>query len=309
MKWFEHFPLFADYGLNKKQIKFLQENSIFVNLLIFLSSMFEYTGFDENLNTDFIEYYNILSPFAGSGVFKNAAGKEVVGYITPGGMLDDYMIPEEFNINTLGRSNKQKCFNGVNAAICWNNKTHTSDLINLRKYTELIHLCDTSQKCLMKYARLFPVFEVDNEQVKQQIKGAIKNSEEGEPVTFTSKALSRIGQDGEPGVKVINLGNVNAVDKLQYLSTYHNDLLRRFFSMYGMAYSQSTKQAQQSIEEVHSENKISWILPNDRLNERQKFAEIYAKVFKHPDASVDYSQAWLDAYNEYMEGGNTSEII
>ena len=79
--------------------------------------------------------------------------------------------------------------------------------------------------------------------------------------------------------------------------------------MYGMAYSQSTKQAQQSIEEVHSENKISWILPNDRLNERQKFAEIYAKVFKHPDASVDYSQAWLDAYNEYMEGGNTSEII
>ena len=71
-------------------------------------------------------------------MFKNAAGKEVVGYITPGGMLDDYMIPEEFNINTLGRSNKQKCFNGVNAAICWNNKTHTSDLINLRKYTELI---------------------------------------------------------------------------------------------------------------------------------------------------------------------------
>lgn len=309
MKWFEHFPLFADYGLNKKQIKFLQENSIFVNLLIFLSSMFEYTGFDENLNTDFIEYYNILSPFAGSGVFKNAAGKEVVGYITPGGMLDDYMIPEEFNINTLGISNKQKCFNGVNAAICWNNKTHTSDLINLRKYTELIHLCDTSQKCLMKYARLFPVFEIDNEQVKQQIKGAIKNSEEGEPVTFTSKALSRIGQDGEPGVKVINLGNVNAVDKLQYLSTYHNDLLRRFFSMYGMAYSQSTKQAQQSIEEVHSENKISWILPNDRLNERQKFTETYSKVFKHPDASVDYSQAWLDAYNEFLEGGNKSEII
>ena len=161
----------------------------------------------------------------------------------------------------------------------------------------------------MKYARLFPVFEVDNENVKQQINNAVKNSEEGNPVTFTTKALSRIGQDGEPGVKVINLGNVNAVDKLQYLSTYHNDLLRRFFSMYGMAYSQSTKQAQQSIEEVHSENKISWILPNDRLNERQKFTETYRKVFRRPDASVDYSQAWLDAYNEYMEGGNINEDI
>ena len=309
MYWFDNFPLFADYGLSKKQVKFLKENSIFINLLIFLSSMFEYTGFSEDLNTDFIEFYNILSPYAGSGVFRNKSGKEVVGWITPGGMMNDYMIPEEFNINTLGRSNKQGCFDGVNAAICWNNKTHTSDLITLRKYTELIHLCDTSQKCLMKYARLFPVFEVDNENVKQQINNAVKNSEEGNPVTFTTKALSRIGQDGEPGVKVINLGNVNAVDKLQYLSTYHNDLLRRFFSMYGMAYSQSTKQAQQSIEEVHSENKISWILPNDRRNERQKFAETYAKVFRHPDASVDYSQAWLDAYQEYMEGGNINEDI
>lgn len=309
MYWFDNFPLFADYGLSKKQVKFLKENSIFVNLLIFLSSMFEYTGFSEDLNTDFIEFYNILSPYAGSGVFKNKSSKEVVGWITPGGMMNDYMIPEEFNINTLGRSNKQGCFDGVNAAICWNNKTHTSDLITLRKYTELIHLCDTSQKCLMKYARLFPVFEVDNENVKQQINNAVKNSEEGNPVTFTTKALSRIGQDGEPGVKVINLGNVNAIDKLQYLSTYHNDLLRRFFSMYGMAYSQSTKQAQQSIEEVHSENKISWILPNDRLNERQKFTETYRKVFRRPDASVDYSQAWLDAYEEYMEGGNINEDI
>lgn len=309
MYWFDNFPLFADYGLSKKQVKFLKENSIFVNLLIFLSSMFEYTGFSEDLNTDFIEFYNILSPYAGSGVFKNKSGKEVVGWITPGGMMNDYMIPEEFNINTLGRSNKQGCFDGVNAAICWNNKTHTSDLITLRKYTELIHLCDTSQKCLMKYARLFPVFEVANENVKQMINNAVKNSEEGNPVTFTSKALSRIGQDGEPGVKVINLGNVNAVDKLQYLSTYHNDLLRRFFSMYGMAYSQSTKQAQQSIEEVHSENKISWILPNDRLNERQKFTETYRKVFRRPDASVDYSQAWLDAYEEYMEGGNINEDL
>lgn len=305
MYWFDNFPLFADYGLSQKQVKFLKENSIFVNLLIFLSSMFEYKDMSEDLRTEFIEYYNILSPLAASGVFRSDSGKEVVGYALEGGLLDDYLVPVKFNINTLGRNNKQGVIDGVNAAICWNNKTHTSDLITLRKYTELIHLCDTSQKCLMKYARLFPVFEVEDENVKDQIRNAVKNAEEGNPVTFTTKGLSRIGMDGEPGVKVVNLGNVNAVDKLQYLSTYHNDLLRRFFSMYGMAYSQSTKQAQQSIEEVHSENKISWIIPNDRLNERQKFIDKYNKVFKH-NASVDYSQAWLDAYEEYMEGGMTN---
>ena len=72
--------------------------------------------------------------------------------------------------------------------------------------------------------------------------------------------------------------------------------------MYGMAYSQSTKQAQQSIEEVHSESKISWIIPNDRRNERKKFAEKYAKVFNHPNASVDFSEAWVHAYEEYLYG-------
>ena len=64
--------------------------------------------------------------------------------------------------------------------------------------------------------------------------------------------------------------------------------------MYGMPYSQSTKQAQQSIEEVHSESKIAWIIPNDRLNERKKFVDIYNQVFNHT-GSVDYSKAWLDS--------------
>lgn len=299
------------WQLTNRQKKFLQENDIFFNLLLFLSSMFEYEGMAPEINTDFIEFYNILTPRAASGVFKNKQGKEIVGWAVDGGLLNDYLIPEMYNINTLGRSNKQKAVDGTNCAICYNNKTHTSDLIKLRKYTELIHLCDTAQKCLMKYARLFPVFEVENDLVKDQIKNAVKNAEEGEPMTFTSKGLSKIGTDGEPGVKVVQLGNVAAVDKIQYLSTYHNDLLRRFFSMYGMAYSQSTKQAQQSIEEVHSESKISWILPNDRLNERKKFIEKYNKVFNH-NASVRFSDAWLDAYNEYMNsmnGGGNNEVL
>lgn len=297
------------WQLTNRQRKFLQENSIFFNLLIFLSSMFEYKGFADELNTDFIEYYCMLTPRATAGVFKNKYGKEVVGWAEDGGLLDDYRIPTMWNINTLGASNIQKGVDGANIAICFNNRTHTPDIINLRKYTELIHLCDTAQKCLMKYARLFPVFEVDNDQVKEQINKAVKNAEEGEPVTFTSKGLSKIGADGEPGVKVVQLGNVSAVDKIQYLSTYHNDLLRRFFSMYGMAYSQSTKQAQQSIEEVHSEAKVSWIIPDDRLNERKKFAKTYAKVFNHPGADVEYSQAWINAYYEFLKGGEIDENI
>ena len=294
--------------LTAKQKKFLRENQIFINLLLFLSSMFEYKGMAENINTDFIEFYLALTPRACCGVYKNNKGREILGYATEGGILNEYGIPEMFNINTLNQNNKQGAVDGVNAAICWNNKTHTSDMIQLSRFTELFNLVDTAQKCLIRYARLFPVFEVENQQIKNQIDEALKNADNGEPFTYVNKGLSKIGMDGEPNMKILQLGDVNAVEKMQYLSTYHNDLLRRFFTMYGMNYSQSMKQAQQSIEEIHSDINVSWIIPDDRLKQRRKFIETYNEVFGH-NATVDYSDAWKKAYEKYMKEGEKDEKV
>lgn len=293
--------------LSPEQKEFIKENQIFVNLLLFLSSMFEYKGMDDSINTDFIEFYNCLAPQGCCGVFKNKAGTELLGYCTEGGAYDAYGIPVKFNINTLNENNIQGVIDGVNAAICWNNKTHTPDIFQLTRFTELFVLVDSSQKCLMKYARLFPVFEVDNEQVKQQIDQALKNADRGDPFTYVTKGLSKLGIDGEPNMKILQLGDASAVDKIQYLSTYHNDLLRRFFTMYGMNYSQSMKAAQQSIEEIHSDINVSWIIPQDRLDQRKKFIEKYNSVFGH-NATVEFSDAWIKAYEKYMmEGGGSNE--
>ena len=294
--------------LTAKQKKFLRENQIFINLLLFLSSMFEYKGMAENINTDFIEFYLALTPRACCGVYRNNKGREILGYATEGGILNEYGIPEMFNINTLNQNNKQGAVDGVNAAICWNNKTHTSDMIQLSRFTELFNLVDTAQKCLIRYARLFPVFEVENQQIKNQIDEALKNADNGEPFTYVNKGLSKIGIDGEPNMKILQLGDVSAVEKMQYLSTYHNDLLRRFFTMYGMNYSQSMKQAQQSIEEIHSDINVSWIIPDDRLKQRRKFIDTYNEVFGH-NATVEYSDAWKKAYEKYMkEGGEVEKV-
>jgi len=296
--------------LNAKQKRFLRENDIFAQLLLFLSSMFEYKGMSEEINTDFIEFYNILTPNASCGVFEKN-GHEVLGYTSEGGMINEYGICNKFNINTLNQINKEGVIDGINGAICWNNSIHRSDLVKLSRYTEMFNLIDTAQKCLIRYARLFPVFEVQDDNVKQQLNQALKNADNGEPFTFTTKALSKLGVDGTPGVNIFQLGDYSAVDKIQYLSTYHNDLLRRFYSMYGMSYSQSMKQAQQSVEEVTSDRIVSWIIPNDRLKERKKFIETYNKVFNH-NATVDFSDAWKKGYEKYMrdlKGGNVDEKV
>lgn len=302
MFFFDNFD-FLDADLKT----WMRKHDVFIDLLLFISSMFDYEGFDEGINTDFIEFYNALSIPAGCGAFKDDNGKEVLGYIASGGLLDAYGTPVKFNINTLNDKAKQGAVPGVNMALCWNNKTHTPDIIKLRRYTELLSMVDTAQKCLMKYARLFPVFEVDNDQVKGQIDNALKNADNGEPVTYVTKGLSKIGADGIPNLKILRLGDINAVDKIQYLSTYRNDLMRHFYSMYGMSYSQSMKQAQQSIEEIHSDTILSWVIPNDRLQQRQKFVDQYNKVFNH-NASVKYSDAWAKGYEKYMEEVESNEI-
>lgn len=296
--------------LNAKQKRFLRENDIFAQLLLFLSSMFEYKGMSEEINTDFIEFYNILTPNASCGIFEKN-GHEVLGYTSEGGMINEYGICNKFNINTLNQINKEGVIDGINGAICWNNSIHRSDLVKLSRYTEMFNLIDTAQKCLIRYARLFPVFEVQDDNVKQQLNQALKNADNGEPFTFTTKSLSKLGIDGTPGVNIFQLGDYSAVDKIQYLSTYHNDLLRRFYSMYGMSYSQSMKQAQQTVEEVTSDRIVSWIIPNDRLKERRKFIETYNKVFGH-NATVDFSDAWKKGYEKYMQdlkGGYEDEKV
>jgi hypothetical protein len=295
-----------DFIPNKYR-KFFRESDIAVDLLIFLSSMFEYKGFAPELRTEFIEYYCSLNPYAAAGVFKTKSGSEVIGYVNTGGTIDAYGIPHAFNINTMNTNSKQGLIDGENGAICWNNKAHFPDLYKIMKFTELLSLVDTSQKCLLRYARLFPIYEVQDDLVKEQIQRALKNADNGDPITYTTKALSKIGVDGTPGVNIINLGDISAVDKIQYLSTYRNDVLRCFYSIYGMSYSQGMKAAQQSIEEIHSDNKVSWILPDDRLNERRKFAESYNKWTKR-SASVNYSKAWLDAYKEFTQEGGFNDV-
>lgn len=274
-------------------------------LLTFLTSMFTYEGMDENLNTVFIDLYCSLIPDATCGVFEYK-GKEYIGYATSGGLIDAYGYPVAYNLNTLSYPKASGVINGINGAICHNNSIRRPDTIMLASFAELFTLCDTAQRTFLQNARLHPIYECDNSLIQQQVEEAYKESQEGTPNTYVTKAWSKLDASGQPGLKVNYLSDYNAVDKLQYLSTYHRDLLYRFFGLFGMSYNDSAKAAQQSVAEVTSNDKTSWIIPNDRLKERKKFIEAYNKVFNH-NASVRFSDAWLDAYKNYLEGGREDE--
>ena len=58
--------------------------------------------------------------------------------------------------------------------------------------------------------------------------------------------------------------------------------------------------------EIHSDINVSWIIPQDRLKQRQKFVDTYNKVFGH-NATVRFSDAWEKAYQKYMEEGGDQD--
>lgn len=293
-------PFYAT--LNKKKQAVIR-NQIFNNFLfLFLSSMFEYDNAYEGMNTDFIDFYGITEGIYGAF---DKEGKKIIGRPNYGGGVDEYGLPLAWNITTLNATNIKGALDEVNCAIGYNNKLHTGDYLNIQRYAMQFSEVDISQYCNVRFARLKPIPMVDNESDKNEIDKIIEDTNFGKIQSFVSKSkISRLTNNNQTA-ELINLTDVSAIDKLQYLSTYHNDLLRRFFTMYGMALGNSMKQAQQTIEEITSDTASSFIIPIQMLHERQKFCD-KCNALWGGNMSVHFSEPWMIEYRKFASSDDAT---
>ena len=96
----------------------------------------------------------------------------------------------------------------------------------------------------------------------------------------------------EESIKRIDLFDISKVDKLQYLSKFHEDLIARFLFHFGMDYSNGTKMAQQSVSEVVDGDKASMIYTLcNRLKCREKMVREVNQLFGC-NMSVRLSRPW-----------------
>ena len=87
-------------------------------------------------------------------------------------------------------------------------------------------------------------------------------------------------------------GEVEKSQYIQYLAKFRDDLMRWFYSLYGMNSQGSSKMAQQSVDEVNQDSSASMILPHDMLRMRQNGVEELNKKFGW-DAEVSFSECWM----------------
>lgn len=296
--------------LSDKYIKKTTRLAYMSDLIIFLQSMFthdiENMSLDNGIPIGTIEKYLITN---GICAFTKHNGKIVVGVastvgVTPYSVGDTVIITLE-DATVLERKI------GIDATVMYNNTLRLPDF-NVVKYADMFTEVDTSLKCLLHNTRLHPIPIAKDRQTKAQIESALKDIDSGKPTSILSENILEdfISNTKSETIPVANITDVNASDKIQYVSNYYNDLRKRFFTMYGHAMINTSKLAQQSQSEVKDMDYISMVLPHNMLHSRLQGYDCLNKLF-NTNYTCDFSDTWKHEWEEICTetgGDNSAEI-
>lgn len=296
--------------LSDKYIKKTTRFAYMTDLIIFLQSMFKHDienmSLDNGIPIGTIEKYLITN---GICAFTKHNGKIVVGVastvgVTPYSVGDTVIITLE-DATVLERKI------GVDAVVMYNNTLRLPDF-NVVKYADMFTEVDTSLKCLLHNTRLHPIPIARDRQTKAQIEAALKDIDSGKPTSILSENILEdlISNTKSETIPVANITDVNASDKIQYVSNYYNDLRKRFFTMYGHAMINTSKLAQQSQSEVKDMDYISMVLPHNMLHSRLQGYDCLNKLF-NTNYTCDFSDTWKHEWDEICTetvGDNSAEI-
>lgn len=257
---------------------------------------YEYSSIYDNINFHTLEIVKILT--GSCGLFWDKDLQKVVGGTAfDGGKRDINGVGMSITGNTLnGRA--YRGINGVSCVYGFNNNLRTPENI-LYKFAELFTECDISQYANLLYARLNPVLNVNDSKYVNTLTDTLNNNKIGNVsiVNIKNKLTN------ESGIERVDINDVNDISKLQYLSTYHNDTLRRYFTHYGLSLSEGVKQAQQSVNETSSNVASGFVYAFERLKNAEKMCEESENVFGGR-LKPRFSDAWKYKIEEYENNIN-----
>lgn len=268
------------------------------NLFNVLLARFEWEGLPDSVPQEFLEGILITNGTVGFG--KDNIGKERLYYAVPGGYTGPIVgyLPDHYkgviqNVIVEGKV-------GEDVAVGWNNSAMQSDNI-LMQYASILAEIDISEKCNVHYARDSKIPKAHNETEKQAILTAIKNIREGKLDAIVSNNVhAKELIEGIPEDNLLELTDIRDIDKLQYLNQYRDNIIKRFFQIYGQKSQVTSKMAQMSVDESTANDSLSMILTLDALKQREKFCDECNRLFGL-SMSVKLSKCWADEVEEMDE--------
>ena len=277
--------------LRTKAANDLRYNTYFDILLNTLLEMFEYDGLPETIPQRFLELY--LHTYG--NVFISKINGDI--YATGGtlsGEIDAYGLgTDAITVCPIGQAQGKRDIDIVYAI---NNSTASPDML-VYWIAHLLQENDNSLEHNIIYSRLLPIPKVSDEKDKQAFDDIIDKLIKGDLKAFASKNI--LADELGEGTEVLNISDANKVDKLQYLSRFADDILKKFYNFYGQPINSQNKSAQSISDEIHGMDSVSFILPIQMLKCREKMCEDINRIFGL-NVSVKFSTTWALEYNALM---------
>lgn len=291
------------YGMSLSEMRAnldtnMRYDSYFALLLCADEMMFVYDGLPETVDEKHIEDYLNISGSCGWG-----RGKDGNIYIAPyagrTGRENQYGDGTELDCDTPNGINIKGVI-GKDVAVMYNNTARfpQTDLIfDSMQLTEL----DKSSTSNVIFARIAPLFSCVDDKTKDAVKEIIQNVIEGNVEAVVSQNLAdMLGFGQSEGIKTIDMfDHPERVQYLQYLSQFYDVIMRRHFSRRGLTIKTPTKAAQQSTDEIHGLDSVSWYYPLNKLKARQDALKDINRIFG-TDIKVRFSDIWEQEYQAYL---------
>lgn len=289
------FSLFDLKPGSKKEteiINMLRKRANFIELYEIVMAMFEY----ENLpfRKEFIE--ELLLIYGNAAVGRDENGLHV-GYLSYN-ELDENNMP--IGKATITTRHGYQMTGEIDADIClfFNNEIRLPEL-KLELYADMFSEADISIRSIIKKARLLPIPLTRDSKVKEAINEAFKDIDNGFIKAIGYDAImDDFAGDGDP-VTMLHLTEPEHTDKLQYMSKFYDDMLRRVLTFYGHPLSSASKMAQVTSAELEGYTTYSRIYPDVMLKQRQDNWK-HANEILNTNVTVDYSRAWEHLKNDII---------
>ena len=275
-----------------EQIKNIsRETSNIWMLYLIVFDLFNWTLPDE-IRKEFIEWQLLKFGYVAIWIDQ---GKYYCGFITALD-FDSYGIPKDgSSVQCITRWGDQ--FNktlGKDCIIIYNNDIRTPD-IWLGFFANMLSECDTSQYTLAKKSRCCPLPVVSGGANKATVDEAIKSVDQGITTTVVDEDTIRrlSGDENQKYIDMVNITYPSQIQNMQYLSKFHDDLMRRFCNIYGLPLQSTGKMAQVTEKEIEGYSTLSLVIPDQMMRARKDGIALGKRVFGESfPFDIDYGEPW-----------------
>lgn len=282
----------------------LREDHYFDILLQSDLSMFEYDNLPKGLDPRWIEMYlNLAGSIAlirTPELFTSALPERPSYVVAPdparNGQIDQYGDGTHIAGATDNGCSVEGTL-GVDAVIIYNRETRMPELDNMIDADALTQI-DKSAYINVLLSRIAPVYKCTNDNTRKALESMIDQIVQGNVKTIVSANISdllKVGADTE----ILDVTQPEKIQYIQYLSQYYDVVLRRHYNRRGLSVRTGTKAAQQSADEIHGLDAVSWILPLAKLKARQQGWDEFNRIFGE-NVQVRFSDLWQQEYDAYQ---------